>query len=272
LGNGALLVNQSTFMAHLYLSLTPESLVASMLEPADFGRYLAISPSRKTSSPAIFFALDIDPVLDAFGVRDEFEKCVPHPDGTPRRSTYLAIYRVLERVPMSAFRSLYLTTKDGLVLELKGELSAKKEGEERFHLYQELSPLTPRVVSRLSPSAFGEYLTSGGHVLSVPRIVFADMKLGPLATDPGHPSSHNLPYSRLDHLRDCLNVLRKDEGKPSKVLNRDFHIDDLYYNIESGFYLSGEGKTLFYRMPDEEELTEHNNAWRKSAESSSQVL
>ncbi len=260
-------------MTYLYLSLTPESLVASMLAPADFGRYLAISPNRKTSSPAIFFALDAELVLDVFGVRKEFAKCVPHPDGTPRRSTYLAIYRVLERVPLSAFRSLYLTTKDGLVLELTGASSVEeKKGAERFHLYQELSPLTPRVVSRLSPAAFGEYLTNGSQLLSVPRIVFADMKLGPLATDPGHPSSHNLPYSRLDHLRDCLNVLRKDVGKPSKVLNRDFHIDDLYYSIESGFYLSGEGNTLFYRMPDEEELAAHNNAWRKSAQSSSQVL
>src|SRR5690554_5749721 len=101
-------------MTYLYLSLTPESLVASMLAPADFGRYLAISPNRKTSWPAIFFELDAEPVLDAFGVREAFAKCVPHPDGTPRRSTYLSIYRVLERVPFTAFRSLYLTTKDGL--------------------------------------------------------------------------------------------------------------------------------------------------------------
>lgn len=260
-------------MPYLYLSLTPESLIASMLEPSDFGRYLAISPNRTNSGPAIFFELDADLTVPVFNAEKTFSKCVPHPDGSPRSSTYLSIYRVLERVPFEAFRSLYLATKDGLVLELqRSELTAEKE-EERYHLYQELSPLTPRVVSRLSPSRFGEFMTGNSQPLAVPRLVFADMKLGPLATDPGHPSKHNLPYRRIEHLRDCLNHLRKFPGKQSKVLSRDFQIDDLYYNLETGFYLSEKGTTtIYYPIPDEEALAAEHNAWRQSAESSQKLL
>lgn len=259
-------------MPYLYLSLTPESLIASMLEPSDFGRYLAISSNRTTSGSAIFFELDADLTISAFNAEAAYSKCVAHADGTPRKSTYLSIYRVLERVPFEAFRSLYLATKDGLVLELKrSELIAEKE-DERFHLYQELSPLTPRVLSRLSPARFGEFMTGNNQPLSVPRLVFADMKLGPLATDPGNPSNHNLPYRRIEHIRDCLNHLRKFSSKPSKVLSRDFQIDDLYYNLETGFYLSEKGTTIYYPIPDEETLATEHNAWRKSAESSQKLL
>lgn len=259
-------------MPYLYLSLTPESLIASMLEPSDFGRYLAISPNRTTSGSAIFFELDADQVVPLFNVAKEFSECVAHSDGAPRASAYLAIYRVLERVPLSAFRSLYLATKDGLVLELKqAKETATKASDGRFHLYQELSPLTPRVVSRLSPGAFGEYMTSNNQALSVPKLVFADMRLGSLATDPGS-SVQNLPYSRIEHLRECLNTLRRREDKQTKVVNRDFYIEDLYYNLETGFYLSGEGKTLHYPMLDEEVLAAEHNAWRKSAESTRRLL
>lgn len=252
-------------MPHLYLCLTPESLIASMLEPADFGRYLAISPNRNTSGPAIFFELDPARALPEFdGGQELFDSCAPHADGKPRRSTYLAIYRVLERAPLSAFRSLFLTTKDGLVLELKAS-ETREPSSDDFFLYQELAPVTPRVVSRLKPSEFGEFITKQDQALSVPKIVFADLKLGPLATDPGSPSNHNLPYRRLEHLRDCLQSLQQTEGKPAKVLNRDFQIDDLYFNLKSGFYLSGNGSTLFFEMPEEEVLSAEHNAWRKSA-------
>lgn len=259
-------------MPYLYLSLTPESLIASMLEPSDFGRYLAISSNRTTSGAAIFFELDPEVTVPAFNAEQSFSKCVAHADGMPRRSTYLSIYRVLERVPLKAFRSLYLATKDGLVLELKQGTYTSAQDEERFHLYQELSPLTPRVVSRLSPAQFGNFMTDESQPLSVPRLVFADMKLGPLAKDPGNPSNHNLPYRRIEHLRDCLNHLRKFPSKPSKVLNRDYQIDDLYYNLETGFYLSESGTTLYYPMPDEETLSAEHNAWRKSAESSQKLI
>ena len=68
---------------YLYLSLIPETLVASMLPPEEFGTYLAVGTQKRSRAEAMFFSLDPD-------FRDEFfdwsiveRHCVPHGDGTP---------------------------------------------------------------------------------------------------------------------------------------------------------------------------------------------
>ena len=38
---------------YLYLSLTPESLVASMLPPSEFGAYMAIGTQKQTNGQAM---------------------------------------------------------------------------------------------------------------------------------------------------------------------------------------------------------------------------
>ena len=44
---------------YLYLSMTPESLVASMLPPDEFGAYLATGTRKRPQGKAMFF--DIKP-------------------------------------------------------------------------------------------------------------------------------------------------------------------------------------------------------------------
>lgn len=43
---------------YLYLSLIPEALILSNLNPARFGKYLAIGDKKLTRGPACFFAVD----------------------------------------------------------------------------------------------------------------------------------------------------------------------------------------------------------------------
>jgi len=45
---------------HLYLSLFPEALIASMLSPEDFGTYYALGSAKKSRGQAIFFEVDPD--------------------------------------------------------------------------------------------------------------------------------------------------------------------------------------------------------------------
>ena len=85
---------------YLYMSLIPQALIASMLEPAEFGRYFAVGTRVHSRGEAIFF--EVDPSLLPAG---EFplgliaQRCVAKPDGRPKKSVYLGIYRVLSRVP-----------------------------------------------------------------------------------------------------------------------------------------------------------------------------
>ncbi|HAQ58219.1 MAG TPA: hypothetical protein DCR32_04260, partial [Opitutae bacterium] len=168
---------------YLYLSFTPEALIFSMLPPQQFGKYLAIGDKKQSSSHAIF--LSVDPNIDIAGLQMDLARarCTEHSDGTPRRSAYVSIYRVLERVPLSALGDLHLATKDGLVLTLQQGQYQPQTDRERF-MYQEVCPVGPRVVSTLEPREFCHYVTHVDNPLYMPKIAFADMQLGNLADDP----------------------------------------------------------------------------------------
>ena len=103
---------------YLYLSLLPEALIASNLSPEEFGGYFATGVFRRNCDQAIFFEIDPNFKSDYLPVAKLDELCKPHPDGRPHKSVYLSVYRVLEHIPMSAFRNLYLVTSDGKTLEL----------------------------------------------------------------------------------------------------------------------------------------------------------
>ena len=168
---------------YLYLNLTPESLVASMLAPQDYGKYMALGIHHRTNDQAIFAELDPEVQNEWLKSFNLEEICQPHEDGAPRKSSYLAIYRVLEKIPLEALKALYLVTDDGRVLMLeKGELDL--QSAPTLHLYQELAPMQPLVASSLEPKTFCTFITDRSQPVSVDRVAFCDLKLDQLADDP----------------------------------------------------------------------------------------
>ncbi|HKK18488.1 MAG TPA: hypothetical protein VJ952_07380 [Opitutales bacterium] len=249
---------------YLYLSFTPEALIFSMLPPQSFGKYLAIGDKKQSSSHAIF--LEVDPEIEIEGMKigTARERCVNHSDGTARRSAYVSIYRVLERVPLSALGDLHLATKDGLVLTLTKSEYSPAANQKRF-LYQEVCPVSPRVVTTLEPLEFCRYVTNVENPLYIPKIAFADMKLGELAEDPEGGAVSNLPYPSINHLRSCLASLDAKPGKKTKIERRGMRPDIIFYMVQNGFYIGDQEDFLFYRMPDEELLLGQHNRWWNSA-------
>ena len=143
---------------YVYLSATPESLIASQLEPKEFGNYLATGTKKRIRGQAIFFEIDQEK-MDSLPEDYIEEKLVPYKDGEPKRSVYLSIYNSLEKTPLAALKNLYLTTDDGKVLELK---SAKYESvsKDEIHLYQQINHISTRVASKLFPWEFIKFLMS----------------------------------------------------------------------------------------------------------------
>lgn len=246
---------------YLYLSLTPEALIASMLPIDEFGKYLAIGPRRQSSAPAMF--LELDSSLAGEEINEAMQRCQLHPDGRARRSTYLSIYRALEVIPLQAVKSLNLVTNSGFTLTLRAT-SYVFQTEPRFYLYQEYCPVTPRVISRLEPCEFCRFITNPAHPVYVPRILFSDLRLDALATDPSSKVG-NLPYSRLEHLRECLLSLQRRPDKKAKIVNRDLYLHDIYYQTEKGFYLGDRTDFIFFPMPDEDTLNRDHHIWWTSA-------
>ena len=249
---------------YLYLSVTPEALISSMLPPEEFGSYLAIGTKKRTRGQALFFEVDEEKVGDYIPKDLIEERCVPHKDGTPKRSLYLSIYRVLETIPLNALKKLYLTTDDGRVLGLEQAEYTKKDNS-ALHLYQELSPVTIRVASVLNPHDFMNLVTNMEKNVSLPRLFFVELEIGELANDPIQGSAEDLPYSNIPHLRDCLIGLLHDDKKLTKTVIRFFKGDVLYRTCKNGFFIGDQKNFIYYPFPSRETLEKDHYAWWRSA-------
>jgi hypothetical protein len=243
----------------IYLTVTPEALIGSMLPPAEFGAYLSTGTKKMNKAQAIFFEVDLDQIEHLIDMQSLNKRCVAGQDGIPKRSVYLTVYRVLELIPLSALKSLYLTTDHGQTLELnKSDYDMATEVKEHIRLYQELCPVSPLVVSHLAPSAFLMKLTDGSTPITLPKLFFVDLKLGELATNPLKGSVDNLPYPNIGHLRDCLEILKNEYGKHMKTVLRAYSGVLLYRTIERGFYIGTKDEIIYYPYPGMDKLEEIN--------------
>lgn len=244
---------------YIYLSITPEALIGSMLPPIEFGAYMATGTKKCNKGQVIFFEVDLEQIKFLINMDYLNSRCVSKPDGKPKSSVYLSVYRVLESIPLTALKDLYLTTDHGLVLNLKkAPYDRNKEVKKNVHLYQELCPVNPQVASSLSPSEFLKTLTDGTLQICLPKLFFVDLKLGELANNPLSGSAEHLPYGAVPHLRDCLEILKTEDKKQMKTVQRFFTGSLLYRTIETGFYVGAKDEIVFYKYPTMAELKEMN--------------
>lgn len=249
---------------YLYLSLIPESLIVSMLPPEEFGNYLAVGTKKRTRGEAVFFELDPNFRNAYFPFSDIDKRCVPHSDGRPKQSIYLSIYRVLEHVPLKVLRNLYLVTDDGRVLEIK-KAPYHEKSEDELHLYQEISPVNPLIVSRLNPLEFCRFVTNQKNPVFVPKLVFVELILDDINKDPKSVQVHNLPYPNIDHLTDCLIDLKNESDKATKTVIRSMQRDLLYRTIKNGVFVGDQKEFYFYPFPSKKDLEDKFYAWWRSA-------
>lgn len=244
---------------YLYFSVIPEALVASMLPPEEFGSYLAIGTEKMAHGQALFFDLNPDFKSDYFDLSDLEKRCVPRPDGSPKNSVYLSIYRVLEHIPIDYLGSLWLTTAHGRTLQLNQ--ACEMPGiSGRYHLYQELCPVQPLIGSVLDPEEFIRFITDPAMPISLPRLCFADLELSTLAEDPVYSEAPDLPYRNLDHLRNC--IIEMHQGtKRTKTVDRHYHHSILFRSIRNGIYVGDQEKMVYYPYPTREEMEGKYYTW-----------
>ena len=244
---------------YIYLTCNPEALVASMLPPEAFGLYLSTGTKKRNKGQAIFFEVDLEKIRSLIDLDSLNKRCVAKEDGSPKSSVYLSVYKVLEMVPLTSLKSLYLTTDHGIVLELKkSDYDKSREPGNELHLYQELCPVAPLVASSLAPSVFLKKLTDGSIPIVLPKLFFVELKLGELAVNPLEGSSENLPYPNIGHLRDCLEIIKGEYEKHMKTVHRIFSGELLYRTVASGFYVGAKDEIIHYRYPKMKDLEKMN--------------
>jgi hypothetical protein len=189
---------------------------------------------------------------------------VPHPDGGPKNSVYISVYRVLEHIPVSALDKLYLSTAYGHTLGLSRS-AALPQSETNLHMYQDLAPINSLVVSTQDPSAYYYGVTSRpAKFIRFPGLCFVELGLGALAADPANGPVGDLPYSFMHHLREALLEL-DPQSKQSKLVHRVHSLEFPYRMIKSGFYIGNGPELAFYPMPTHEVLRREHNSWWRSA-------
>lgn len=249
---------------HLYLSLIPEALIVSMLDPEQFGTYYAVGTTKKQHGEAMFIELDPEFRHDFFRIDEAIERCVPHPDGAPKKSVYISTYRVLEHVPLEEMAQLYLVTAYGQALALEPTKEYPR-AENALHLYQEIAPITPLVVSSYGPADFYEFIIRDPEsMVHLPAIAFTELTLGELSTDPETGELKDLPYNKIHHLRECL-VEVKDKRVHTKIVNRVQAPEFPYRTIKSGIFIGNQEGLLHYPLPSREKLRSKHYRWWRSA-------
>jgi len=235
-----------------------------MLSPKEFAEYMATGTRKRTRGQAVFFEVDQDLARNILPSEYISKRCVRKSDGSPKSSVYLSVYRVLEHLPLRALKNLFLVTEDGRILELsKSPYDVKTEKTIQLHLYQELCPVTPIIASSLAPSVFAREMTSESEQVHIPKLMFVELMLEQLAFDPVHGSAHNLPYPDIGHLRDCLIILKNEEGKSRKTVQRTFNGTLLYRTCTNGFFVVSKDELVYYPYPTLQQLEEENyDFWR----------
>lgn len=242
-----------------------EALIASHLEPEAFGHYMAVGTQKLSRGNIVFAEIDSGLASDYFRLSDIRERCVPRPDGSPKRSKYISIYRVLEHLDLSVIGRLYLTTADGRVLGLDAARYDAAGEVPGPHMYQELCPVSPLVVSSLAPAAFTKFMTDSNNAVSVPRLFFADLLLD---RDESGQLAGYLPYSEPMHIVACLNELKESRGKPTKTVDRTPPMNAFYRTVHRGFFVGDQQGLKFYPFPPLRELEVQHAHWWRSASAS----
>lgn len=235
-----------------------------MLPPEVFGVYLALGTSKQSRGQAIFIEVDANFKSDYFPLEDIGWRCRPHVNGEPKRSVYLSIYRVLEHIPLSALKNLFLVTEAGHVLELH-KTDFLPDEQRQLHLYQELCPVTPLVASLFNPVEFCRYVTNRQFPVSVPKLFFIEMALNGWAIDPLLAPAENLQYANMEHLRACLAGLVQHPEKPAKTVNRTMQREIAYDLVKNGFFIGDQETLFYYPFPARQELESGHYAWWQSA-------
>ncbi|NQZ68957.1 MAG: hypothetical protein HRT89_12900 [Lentisphaeria bacterium] len=260
------------FENRLYAVLSPNhSLVASQLSPQDFARHYTIGSVKHYRGKVIFIEIDKELISDYFRLDLVWPEMVPHEDGTPKRTKFVSNYRVLENIPMAAFKSIYLSTVNGRCLELTRGDYAEKNEPGLIRIYQQINPLQMLVASNLDQRAFAQYLTVDNPLKGCPKLCFTqidlDIKGFEDLYDQDVASYSVLPNVPNSNLMNCIKALNAEPEKRSKTISLASIFNELpFRKIKHGFWIVGDGEMIFYQFPSLDDLEKNHYKWWRSAE------
>lgn len=263
-------MSDPTYKKYLYAIMWPnKALVASMLAPDEFGKHYTIGSSRYFQGQVLFVEIDPEFRHDYFPIDKILEEVKPKPDGSPKRTKFISSYRVLEHLDFSAFGSLYVTSVEGKVLELKQAPYQKANDPGYIRVYQEICPLNAIVLTYLTPRKFGSFITDPDQPKMAPKLMFTQIDLNideflqNLEKNPFHGSP--IPNIHPHKLREQIKELKGNPHKQIKGISLDSAFGRIsFLRLRTGFWFAFRDELVFYPIPSLEELERDHFHWLRS--------
>jgi len=256
------------YQNRLYQILYPNnSLVASHLNPEQFGKHFLVGTARHYEGKVIFTEINADYRNDYLDIDAGLSDLVPHEDGRPKATKFISSYRVLEHIDLEAVKSLYLVTANGRVLELKQGRHDKPHQPGLIRTYAQICPTTVLSMTKLNADEYAGYITNPSHSKWVPKLFFTQVELpieqflrefeeSPFMSPP-------FPFVHPAKLRDAILEL-ENTGKESKGISLNSEMEKIpYTKIRHGFWLACEQKSIFFPMPDRDTIRQENPQFYK---------
>ncbi len=261
------------YQKYLYAIMYPNpSLVASQLEPLEFGRQYSVGTKRFYQGKLLF--IEVDPTFrNAYFPIDEYlEKTVAKPDGSPKRTKIISSYRVLEHLDLEALGALYAVTPSGQTLRIeKAEYVPIESEAGTIRLIQELNPLQLLVATTSDHKTFGAHLTAENNPKGAPKLFFTELDLDVEGFLKGWDLNPFLPPPipgiHPQKLSVALKFLKSSAEYKTATLGLASVFDDvLYRGLKNGFFLAHGEKMNYYPFPSEAELKRDHFAWYRSTD------
>jgi len=253
-----------TYANHLYAILFPSTaLVGSQLGPEEFGKHFISGSSKYYSGKLIF--VEVAPTYrnPFLKIEEMLKTLVPHEDGRPRATKYVSTYRVLEHLDYDALLDLYITTPEGYTLGLQSGAQDPERQPGLIRVYAEINPVSMMLLSDLSFSEFGKFITAPDSRVGAPVMFFTQVEMDPdefLKEFESNPlMSSPIPDIHPSVLKKSILELRELKDKHTKGLSPASPLGKIgFKHLRHGFLFASQHKTKFYPMPDAKTIEEKN--------------
>ena len=263
----------SDYQKHLYAIMHPNrALVASQLEPMEFGRQYSVGTKRYYEGKVLFVEVDPEFRNDYFEIDKFLEQTVAHKDGSPKRTKIISSYRVLEHIDLEALGDMYVVNTSGQTLKLeKAEYEGGESKAGEIRIIQEINPLQLLVATTQDHKTFGAQMTSADNPKGAPKLFYTELDLDVDAflkeweSNPFLPPP--IPGVHPQKLSEALNYLKGESENATTTIGLASVLDKIVYRaLKEGFFISHGEKTHYYPFPSLETLQRDHYSWYRATD------
>jgi hypothetical protein len=254
---------------HMYMILYPHNaLIASHLTPSLLAQHYTAGSSRHYRGKVIFAEINSGFRHDFFHIDEIIPTVLPHEDGRPKATKFIASYRVLEHVEFGAIKQLFLATQEGYCIGIEPAPFDYDPSDKQVRIFAEITPLRMLVLSKADFRVFGQYITNPDNPKSAPNQFYTQLDLDipefldEFEVNPFRPSP--FPNVHPSILRDAFLELGRSPDKKHKGIGLDSSLDQISYKlIRRGFMFANQTTNLFFPMPEPSSIErQHYKFWR----------